>query len=418
VYVSIKEVRIHQSSTASEDDTGWVQLTPENFVPVQVDILADGDANCFLATLGTDITIPAGSYQQIRLILVPDNERNTITGTNNCAGVNTANCLVIDSTGEVHALELSSQDRTGIKIPSGQIAGGQFVVAAGEQTDLDIDLNGCASIVLTGNGRFRLKPVLHAGEISLQDSLSGRVVNNVDGTTINGTIVVALEQRDSNNVARVVRQTLADALGSFVICPVPAGTYDLVVTAIGTDGKQWAPTIITGITTIGNLGNVPLFLQPGVNTGPAAINGEVTTEGSSGAVSADVQVIALQPADVSGTSVWFTIPLAEQSATSVQLATASGSCSSASVACADYQLKVPAAKPVLIAAGSGATPSQDTTQPVPYRVEASAFLVGGGNVPNCTDPTMETDTLSGGGTLQVNGNDSVTATTITFTGCQ
>jgi hypothetical protein len=72
----------------------------------------------------------------------------------------------------------------------------------------------------------------------------------------------------------------------------------------------------------------------------------------------------------------------------------------------------------MMTAGSTTTPVQDTTQPVAYRVEASAFVVGGGNIANCTDPIMETDSLSAGGALQVNGNDTVTAATIAFTACQ
>ena len=64
-------------------------------------------------------------------------------------------------------LLLSSESKTGIKIPSGQIAGGAFTVASGETKDLNINFDTCASIVVQGNGQFRLKPVLHAGEVAL-----------------------------------------------------------------------------------------------------------------------------------------------------------------------------------------------------------------------------------------------------------
>jgi hypothetical protein len=39
----------------------------------------------------------------------------------------------------------------------------KFVVVAGESKDLDLDFNACSSIVQQGNGKCRLKPVLHAG---------------------------------------------------------------------------------------------------------------------------------------------------------------------------------------------------------------------------------------------------------------
>jgi hypothetical protein len=79
-----------------------------------------------------------------------------------------------------------------LKIPSGQIAGGQFVVAAGETKDLNIDFNACASIVTLGNGQFRLKPVLHAGEVNLtSSSINGRIVDRFPGRRL------PLEKRSS-----------------------------------------------------------------------------------------------------------------------------------------------------------------------------------------------------------------------------
>src|SRR5947209_7931465 len=83
-----------------------------------------------------------GSDQQIRIILAGGN----VTLTNNPCG-SMANCVTLtsDTTNTPLPLLLSSQAQTGIKIPSGQIAGGQFVVAAGETKDLNIDFNACAS---------------------------------------------------------------------------------------------------------------------------------------------------------------------------------------------------------------------------------------------------------------------------------
>ncbi len=70
--------------------------------------------------------------------------------------------LSSDSSNTPRPLLLSSQSKTGLKIPSGQIAAtARFVIAAGETKDLDIDFDACASIVTEGNGQFRLKPVLH-----------------------------------------------------------------------------------------------------------------------------------------------------------------------------------------------------------------------------------------------------------------
>jgi hypothetical protein len=70
VYVTIKDVIIHQSATASASDPGWVDLTPGiSSTPKQVDLLGVASNNCFLAMLGSQTAIQAGSYQQIRVLL-------------------------------------------------------------------------------------------------------------------------------------------------------------------------------------------------------------------------------------------------------------------------------------------------------------------------------------------------------------
>lgn len=163
-YVTITDVQVNVSSTASATDGSWVDLTPSlSKNPKQVDLLGLANNNCFLASLGDSLQLQAGSYQQIRLILAP----NTATFTGNaCSTASAANCVVLTSDSSVHALNLSSEAQTGIKIPSGQIASGAFTIAAGQTKDLDIDFNTCESIVKEGNGQYRLKPVLHAGEVS------------------------------------------------------------------------------------------------------------------------------------------------------------------------------------------------------------------------------------------------------------
>jgi protocatechuate 3,4-dioxygenase beta subunit len=125
----------------------------------------------------------------------------------------------------VHQPLLSSESKTGLKIPSGQIAAGGFTIAAGQTKDLDIDFNTCASIVTEGNGQYRLKPVLHAGEVSTTStSINGNVLDQATGNPVTGEVTVALEQKDTSGVDRIVMSTLAGSDGSFVFCPIPSGT--------------------------------------------------------------------------------------------------------------------------------------------------------------------------------------------------
>src|SRR5690348_16633090 len=151
VFVTIADVQIHQSATAAANDSGWQDLTP-GLTPTQVDLLGIANNSCFLASLGSNVAIQAGTYQQIRVILL-DNGKASQVANNKC-GSNAANCVVLAAGNTIQPLALSSESQTGIKIPSGQIAGGQFTVTAGQAKDLNIDFNACASIVIQGNQQF------------------------------------------------------------------------------------------------------------------------------------------------------------------------------------------------------------------------------------------------------------------------
>src|SRR5437899_12639743 len=52
VFVTIADVKIHQSGTAAASDPGWVDLTP-GLTPTQVDLIGLANNSCFLASLGS-----------------------------------------------------------------------------------------------------------------------------------------------------------------------------------------------------------------------------------------------------------------------------------------------------------------------------------------------------------------------------
>jgi hypothetical protein len=268
---------------------------------------------------------------------------------------------------------LSSESKTGIKIPSGQIAGGQFAIAAGETKDLDIDFNACESIVAEGNGQFRLKPVLHAGEVSLTStSINGTVVDSATTQpVVGGTTVVALEQKDSSGIDRVIMETTADASGAFSFCPVAAGTYDVVAVAVSGTQIAYAATVITGVQPGDALGMLPVTAQTGIGTAPASITGQVTTSTGSAATAADIALSALQPIS---SSVMVTIPLAGQSATAANLTTAAGTSCPTNTDCASYTFSVPALNPSVGTFVAGATqkPALPATGAVNYTIDAFA----------------------------------------------
>jgi hypothetical protein len=416
IYVTITDVQINASSSAGDNDSGWIDLTPSlQQNPQQVDLLGQANNKCFLALLGSATDLQPGSYQQIRIILAS----NSTTFTSNPCG-SSANCVVLSGDSTPQPLLLSSESKTGLKIPPGQIAGGQFVIAAGETKDLDIDFNACASIVTEGNGRFRLKPVLHAGEVSLtSSSINGKIVDSVTGKSISGgNTVVALEQKDSSGIDRVIMETVPDASGAFVFCPVAAGTYDVVAVAVSETQIAYGSTVITGVQAGSALGTVPLVAPAGANTSAASITGQITTSTGSAGTVADISLSVLQPISENGTTVLVTIPLAAQSAATAGLTTAASASCPAKTDCASYTLSVAALSPsVGIFSTSGTQqPAAPASGPVGYTVDALAFVPGGGA--DCTPSEMQTNSTASNASLTVTPGSSATAATLAFTGCQ
>ena len=408
IYVTIQDVQIHQSSSAGPNDPGWVDLTPDlKTAPQQVDLLGIANNQCFLAMLGSATELQAGTYQQIRVILSNNVGGNKSSG-NPCTG-NAGNCVVLAADDSVHPLDLSSEAQTGIKIPSGQLTGGKFTIANGQVKDLNIDFDACASIVTAGGGHYRLKPVLHGGEMALTStSVTGTLVDSVTNAAIvGGKAIVALEQNDGTGTERVIMQATPDANGKFVLCPVPAGTYDLVAVAVNGSNVAYAATITTGVTPGTAIGNIPMIAQTGTNTADASIAGKVTTAGGTG--TSDVSLYALQQVSLNSTNVNVIIPLAQQGTSTAALTTTAGS--------VDYTLAVPAMWPNIGAAGS-TTYSQSTATPISYSVGAMAFVPMTGGTQACSQPEVTVNTLSGGGPINVTPGASVTAATIAFTGCQ
>ncbi len=359
VYITVRSVQAHIEANATDSSSGWQELAPQlASAPMQVDLFSNTQTNCVLAQLGS-ASLPVGSYQQIRLLLVSNTASGAGTpSTNACAG-NGFNCAML-SDGSIHELELSSQDNTGLKIPPGQIVGGPIQVTAGQSVDLNIDFNACASIIQQGNGKFRLKPTLTAGQISPNNSgIGGQVMDSIAHAPIAGTVLVAIEQPDNSGTDRIVMEAAADSNGNFRFCPLPPGTFDIVIVAVGSNNLPYNATAIINIPNGTNLNTIPLIAETGA-TAPAILQGSVTASTASGGASADVSLSALQTITF-GTSMPVTrnlaIPLQTIAATNSSPAVLStglvsistnSDCLAGSPAganCANYTLVVPASNP-------------------------------------------------------------------------
>jgi len=391
VWVTITRVRAHTSDNAGPNDSGWVDLVDLRNKPMQIDLLdlEKTTTDCILTQLGSTSGIPAGQYQQIRFHLLSNTPaQNEATPPSNNCGSNGFNCVKLSELlgGEIETLQLSSEAQTGLKIPSGHIAGGHFTVPAGQVVDLNIDFDACASIVLQGNGKYRLKPVLHAGEISLNTTaITGRVVDSDGGASI-GNAIVLIEQKDTENIDRVIMQKLTGSDGRFIFCPLSPGTYDVVVLAKNLI-KTYNATITLGVGA-GTAMSSDIKLYPATGTG--TIKGKVTAEITGSGQEVDMDISVLKYAT---SSLRVTIPMF-QGSTPTTVTAPNGIPTS-------YSLSVPTGNlHVGTFSGTGTSYSQVSGG---YFINAEAE--------HCTQSSQSTTEFS------VGPGGEVTAPDIPFTGC-
>ena len=178
--VDIQKVEIHSTTG------GWITLSQPNEV-VNLLTLTNGVAKTL-----ADTTIPAGTYEQMRLLL----------GPNNTVKVN----------GTVYPLVVPSGLQTGIKLPL------SFTVATNTTKDVFIDFNGQKSVFVhgTGNGEYILRPVVHAFDQLATGAVKGVLTDAATNLPLAGVTVMAEEVTTASvpDVARTVT-TLAD--GSYVL---------------------------------------------------------------------------------------------------------------------------------------------------------------------------------------------------------
>jgi hypothetical protein len=424
VFVTIRSVQAHTSSSANDDTAGWQELAPQLIAqPMQIDLFAPGVNACLLTTLGSKTALPAGNYQQIRVLLVPnDGSGGATPAPNACAG-HGFNCVALHD-GSIHELELSSQAKTGLKIPPGQVVGGPIVVNPGQDVDLNIDFNACDSILRQGNGKFRLKPVLTAGQVSTNSTgISGKIVDaGTNAPIVGGTVLVALEQPDSTGVDVIFQQVAVDSSGNFNFCPLPTGaTFDLVATAINGAGIAYNATVAIGVPGGTNVGSIPLIPETGVSTATATIQGTVTAANGAMPGTIDAAVTALQSVALGGgNSRLVAIPSEGNSITniSVQTNTSCPTGAPANTNCEQYSLQVPASNPHAGVFSSGSVVyAPPAAGDVLYSIRVKAFVPMGGGTPSCSPSSQTTNQDNNSNSLRVTGGNITFAKELDFTGC-
>lgn len=225
VYITIEKVRVNKASDAADNDAGWseIVLNPAK----QVDLLTL--TNGVMEELG-QTSLPAGKYTQMQLVLA-----------SNTGATPFANSIVLTGNGGA---------KTALKTPSGQQSGLKLKVnmdiAAGQLADFAIDFDACKSIVKRGNsGEYNLKPVISV--IPMLSDAGQRVVGYVNPVIGLPTTGISVQQGGVS-----IKATVPDTSGKFVLYPVPAGSYNLVVNAAGrvTAVMTGVPVVATSYTTL------------------------------------------------------------------------------------------------------------------------------------------------------------------------
>jgi hypothetical protein len=428
VFITIRSVQAHTSASADDNSPGWVELVPElNTQPVQVDLLnLPANGACLLKSLGSNTSLPAGDYQQIRLLLVANNASpGAVLASNGCATLGQVfNCVVDSTTNTATELEMSSQANTGLKIPPGQVAGGPIHVAAGQVVDINIDFNACASIIQQGNRMFRLKPTLTAGVVSTNTTgIKGQVVDSVTMQPIVGA-QVALEKPDTSGTGtdRIFMQGVTNSSGRFDFCPLPMGAVlDVVVDAVNSSGTAFNATVVLNVPGGTDVGALPLVAETGTAKGPATIQGIVTALNGTAGANIDLAAVALQNVPVSGGGTRpITIPLLTGSNpnVAVESATPCPATSPKGAFCAQYTLVVPASNPEVGSFFAGKiTFTSPASGDVLFPVEGDATKPMSGGASICSPSSLTTNQDTTGMPLKLTAGATTTAKELDFAGC-
>ena len=215
VNIAVDSVRVHVDS--ADSISGWhtISRSPAMYDLLQYiggrdTIIAEGD-------------IPTGYYSQLRLYIG--------------AGSN----VVVD--GVTYDLEIPSGSQSGLKLNI------QAVITEGVKYELVLDFDASRSIVVTGNSRYQLKPVIK----TLATAVSGSLTVAVVPVTANPTIWV-IAGTDSS-------RTVADTTGLFRFKYLVPTMYSVRIVP---GDPAYRETTLTNVNVFAGLNTEvgPIVLQP------------------------------------------------------------------------------------------------------------------------------------------------------------
>lgn len=184
VNIVVTRVEVHLSGY--DDNSGWFVIN-NNVATYDLLLLRNGAS----VILG-DNYLNAGHYTQIRLIIGE--------GSN----------VVVN--GVVYPLEIPSGEQTGLKLNH------EFDIIAETVYELMLDFDAERSIILTGNGQYKLKPVIRLIPVIISGTISGMI-----NPATAAYLVYAISGTDT-----VI--TLAEPIfGSFRLMALAQSTYNVII---------------------------------------------------------------------------------------------------------------------------------------------------------------------------------------------
>jgi hypothetical protein len=256
VNITVSKVRVHASSSASENDAGWTDI-PVNRKFNLLDL-----NNGVLEKLG-EVPLRPGNYTQLRLVLDPN------------TGAGLANSVVPSGQTNETALITPSAVQSGVKLVNA------FTVVSGQRVDLLLDFDACKSIVKRGNGSYALKPVVQ----TIPYALNG-IDGFVDPALLADGVTVTAQQNGT-----IVRATAPSATtGEFFLARLPVGSYDVVLTANDRASAVIAAVPVSSTTSVSVLSTVgaPIALPASASN---TVSGTATLAPTSAAEVAYVQAL-------------------------------------------------------------------------------------------------------------------------------
>lgn len=217
VNIVVTRVEVHRANNDSTN--GWFVIN-NNTATYDLLRLRNGAS----VVLGNNY-LDAGNYTQIRLIIG--------TGSN----------IVVN--GVTYPLEIPSGEQTGVKLNHA------FVIEEGLIYELLLDFDAEHSIVLTGNGQYKLKPVIKLVPTIISGTISGKI-NPISAAGY----VYAISGADTS-------VTIAESIsGSFKLMALTQRTYRVEISSAN---PAYNDTTITNVAVVAqqniDLGTINLSLK-------------------------------------------------------------------------------------------------------------------------------------------------------------